>query len=747
MEQKTKNNTGKKILKGVGILALAVIGIVLISGCIEEKLEGNITANENDAPMKKFSSQEELNAYIKYSTEYLSFSYDKRMELSSRNNKYNSNIIATKIATKARDAAGASDFSQTNIQVQGVDEADIVKNSGKYIYVISGKKVVIIDAYPAEKAKILSTIELKEQPNEIFINKDKLIIFTQEYNYNDRCPYCYGSYTKTNILIYNISNREKPKLAKEIKSDGIYFDSRMIGDYVYVIINEPIYYRLCPIYGEDVIKTTRELINDCVEQDIEVPETTIETDDKITTYKEFSDIYYWDILDYSYRFTTILAINTDDDNEKINRKLFVMSDAYDMFVSMNNIYITRTKWQDNYELQERIFDEIIIPNLPDDIQKKITEIENSNKPFYIKKFERNRIIKKYSINPDGNENKVFEEKINKKIKELQREFEKNQEQTAINKIAINNGKITPYASGNVPGRVLNQFSMDEYKENFRIATTANWGQSSTNNVYVLDDELKIIGKLEYLAPGESIYSARFIGDRCYLVTFVKIDPLFVIDLSNPTEPEVLGKLKIPGYSDYLHPYDENHIIGIGKEAVDAKEGYFSWYQGVKLSLFDVSDVKKPKEISKYDIGDRGTDSYALHDHKAFLFSKSKNLLVIPILLAEIDEEKYPGGVQPNTYGDYVWQGAYVFNITTDKGFELKGRVTHTADSKEFIKSGWYYGESATSVKRSLYIDDVLYTISNKKVKMNDLKNITEINEVELPYEDYYDGNRYYHERV
>ncbi len=220
------------------------------------------------------------------------------------------------------------------------------------------------------------------------------------------------------------------------------------------------------------------------------------------------------------------------------------------------------------------------------------------------------------------------------------------------------------------------------------------------------------------------------GERCYLVTFRKVDPLFVIDLEDPRNPRVLGQLKITGYSDYLHPYDENHIIGIGKETEAADEGDFAWYQGVKISLFDVSDVENPKEIDKYEIGDRGTDSPILRDHKALLFDKSKNLLVIPVLVAEIDEEKYPGEVRPNTHGDYVWQGAYVFDISLDEGLVLKGRITHLEDDNDLMKSGYYFS-SPYSVKRSLYIDNVLYTISDKKIKMNSLENLEEINEVEF----------------
>jgi len=241
--------------------------------------------------------------------------------------------------------------------------------------------------------------------------------------------------------------------------------------------------------------------------------------------------------------------------------------------------------------------------------------------------------------------------------------------------------------------------------------------------------LNITGSLENLAPGETIYSARFMGERGYLVTFKQVDPLFVIDLKDPYGPEVLGYLKVTGYSDYLHPYDETHIIGIGKETTDA--GEFAWYQGVKISLFDVTDVSNPREISKVEIGDRGTDSPVLWDHKAFLFDKSRNLLVMPILVAEVDQSEYPEGVPSWAYGEPVWQGAYVFDVSLDQGLQLKGRITHI-ESPSDMEQDYYYSYSAFSVERSLYIGDVLYTISDAKIKMNNLENLDYINEVQLP---------------
>ncbi len=284
--------------------------------------------------------------------------------------------------------------------------------------------------------------------------------------------------------------------------------------------------------------------------------------------------------------------------------------------------------------------------------------------------------------------------------------------TVVHKISVADGQIEYKGQGEVPGQVLNQFSMDEYDGYFRVATTSGdvWGSSPQNNVYVLDGGLNIVGRLEGLAPGERIYSARFMGDRVYLVTFVRVDPLFVIDLADPTSPRVLGELKIPGYSDYLHPYDETHVIGLGKESTETNESGFALYEGVKLALFDVSDPANPVEVSKYTIGDRGTDSFALYDHRAFLFSREKNLLVIPISLVEGEQ--------------WTWQGAYVFDLTLESGFVLKGKVAHSDFASP--ETAWDY---TNMVSRSLYIGDVLYTISEGQVKMNGLADLAEINSV------------------
>jgi len=321
--------------------------------------------------------------------------------------------------------------------------------------------------------------------------------------------------------------------------------------------------------------------------------------------------------------------------------------------------------------------------------------------------------------------------MKKKYEDISKELEK----TVIHKIAINSGSLEYKTFGEVTGQVLNQFSMDEQNGFFRIATTKNrtWSQftdsgqqDSYNNLYVLDENLKPAGKLEGLAPGERIYSARFMQNRAYMVTFKQTDPLFVIDLADPNNPKVLGQLKIPGFSNYLHPYDDHKLIGLGKETTENEWGGVTT-KGIKLSLFDVADVANPKEIDKYVLGDSGSDSIALSDHKAFLFSKEKNLLVIPASIMEAKDN--------NSYGQFVFSGAVVFKVD-DNGFTLKGKIDHSdggiASNESETWGGIRYYDN--TVERSLFINDVLYTFSPKYLKMNNMDNLDLIKFLELKKE-------------
>jgi len=601
-------------------LFIAIVSVASIIVTFQYKQLGG-----QGTQLKKFSSYAELKKFIKENLRkpyYAAYGYK-----------------GTPVAVfeeRSETSSTTVEYSKTNVQVEGVDEADIVKTDGKYIYVATGENVTVVKAYPPEDACVLSKIKLNGTVTGIYVNKGKLIVFESSFH-----PFyeVYNSFTEqVSIKIYNISNRETPVLKRNITLSGWYFDSRMINDYVYVIVNSP------------AIKIMEE-------GQIEVILPKISMNDHEETVSA-NKIYYSDVSDHYYTYTIIMEINVQNDHEKPTYETILMEITSCMYVSLNNIYLVVPKWS-----------------------KTGTST------------------------------------------------------TIIHRVHIEGSKIKYEASCQVPGKVLNQFSMDEYRGYFRIATTT--GQvariieeaTSANHIYILNMNMSIVGKIENIAPGEKIYSARFMGNRCYLVTFKKVDPFFVIDLEDPINPKILGKLKISGYSDYLHPYDENRIIGMGKETVEAEEGDFAWYQGVKISLFDVSDVKNPKEISKYVIGDRGTETPVLYDHKALLFDKNRNLLVIPVLVAEVNEEEYPEGVPPYVYGEYVWQGAYVFNISLEEGIVLRGKITHIEnETTSTIDRYWY---SPYIVKRALYIGNILYTISDKKIKMNSLDTLEEINEIKL----------------
>ena len=614
--------------------ALVILVVLVFSNIITAETRTDYT--EEDFHIKTFISEQELENFILL-----------KIKEAESNDQYWRFIETSrsKESVQPLSAADGLEYSTTNIQVEGVDEADIIKIDGQYAYLSLANKLYIVKVYPAEKMVILSSTVLDGRILGLFVNDDRVIVF--ESSVSPIKPISDLSRREVippmdpqgvNLKIYDISKREAPLLLKEVFLEGRYMNSRMIGEWVYAVVNQPVIY--------------------WIEDDQEVILPRIYVEDKIVELPATEVHYSSESVDMPESYSIIVSVNIQFEDVETEYKVLLTGYATNLYVSQKNMYITMPHgdwWQDT-------------------------------------------------------------------------------ETTIIHGIAIQGSDITFEASGIVPGRVLNQFSMDEYKGFFRIATTngqvMRGRETSSNNVYVLDEDLKIVGLLENLAPGEQIHSARFMGARCYLVTFKKVDPLFTIDMSHPENPRILGKLKIPGYSDYLHPYDENHVIGIGKETIEAEEGDFAWYQGLKISLFDVSNVKSPREVDKLIIGDRGTDSPALRDHHSILFDRNRNLLVIPILEAKIFEEKYQEDARPSTHGDFVFQGVYVIHIDPNIGFATKGKITHLKNFEELLKSGYYF-DSEYEIKRSFYIENVLYTVSNQMIKSNNLTNLNKISELRL----------------
>jgi uncharacterized secreted protein with C-terminal beta-propeller domain len=586
-----------------------------------------------------------------------------------------------------------SDFSSTNVQVKNVDEPDYLKNDGKYLYIVNQNWLTIVDAYPGENAKILLKVALDiEQQNleNMFLNGDKLVIFyygsSQTYGIAQYDFAPYPIYTqKTFATIIDISDREKPKTVTKYEVDGIYVSSRMIGEIVYLVTNSGI------DYTNPVLPTIME------DSDMIVP-----------------DVYRFPNPESSYTFNTVTAF--DVSGKLQNSETFLMGYSNAIYVSEKNLYITYQKnmpyrYYDTLS-QDRFFD-VVVPLLPQDIQSQILAVQKESTLDPYAKWNKISSLLQDTYNKlEKDEKEKLFTQIQASLEEYDTKMQSDVNRTVIHKIGLDDGNLKYVAHTEVPGYPLNQFSMDESGNRFRIATTSEsfsrFGSTQSSNVFVFDENLKQVGSLTKIAPDERIYSARFMDDKLYLVTFKQVDPFFVIDLSADS-PKILGALKIPGFSNYLQPYDKDHIIGIGR---DTKENEWGGIQtmGIKISMFDVSDFDSPKEVDTILIGDSSVDSEALYDHRALLLNKQKNVMSIPIkgnIPSIFDDSKMSS---QHSY----WSGFFVYGFD-DARFVEKGHVSH------FIVDNY---NAVYMPARSLYIENNLYTIMDGNIKINDLDNIS-----------------------
>jgi uncharacterized secreted protein with C-terminal beta-propeller domain len=564
----------------------------------------------------------------------------------------------------------SSDFSSTNVQIQGVDEADTVKTDGSYIYQILPWRVVITLANPPERMEVLCSLPMSAEafePAELYVSGDQMTVLGRGY--------AQRGHARTFVRIYDISDRRTPAKIREIELDGDYVSSRKIGGALYLAAN---HYAGWYYSGrEDVPDVTQS-----------VPSYRDSAAGGQDVQMNLSDIRYIPEMT-APNYLLLAGLDLSAPAEPVNVGVYLGA-GENIYVSQENLYVAVSA--PGYEN--------IRPLWRDSAAEDTDAGENA------------------AVSRIG---------------------------TRILKFSLSGGQATYLAAGRTPGTVLNQFSMDEYDGYFRVAVTEDrWDKNSgsrvANHLYVLNETMNIAGQIEDIAPGERIYSARFMGGRAYMVTFKTVDPLFVIDLTNPVQPQILGALKIPGYSQYLHPYDENHLIGFGKDTVEVSLGdpmgrgqsTAAYYLGLKLALFDVSDVTAPKEKFVTGIGDRGSESELLYNHKAFLFSKEKGLLAFPASVAEVSPgtaaDPYDYGAPP--YGQFTFQGLYVYHLDLETGFTLRGRVTHLT-GEDMLKAGNGSWDTDKSVQRGLYIGDTLYTLSNKILKANDLSALTEINSITL----------------
>lgn len=621
----TKKKYGFTIFKIVSIMCIFLFVFAIAKN---NNRKPDIVMNEEDKYVKLATEDN-----IKLPTVD---SYEKLVELLDKNRE--EVIYYTERETKAEsvmDTATNSsneekNYSETNTQVKGVDEADIVKTDGKNIYYVvkeyNGYGIAIINVNTNEKVNKIEYDNNEIYPSEIFLYKDKLIVIGNRYQNNktvieetettskrylELTDVAYIGNSMTTIVVYDVSDVLNIKEIRKVEIEGNYISSRMIEENIYVISSKDLYQYYYGSLREDELQS-RYL------------DTAI-SDDLIC--KDYKDIYYFPESEES-NYLNIASFNVNN-LEDANVKTFLGAGS-DVYCSENNLYITKTNW--NYKM-----------------------IEDSTA------------------------------------------------ETSIYKISLNGTKLVLEAETKIPGMIINQFSLDEYNGNLRIAVTKynnNSSEDTSNNLYILDSKLSVIGSIENMAEGEEIYSVRFMGNKGYIVTFKQVDPLFVIDLSNPINPSVVGELKIPGYSSYLHPYDENHIIGIGYNTTETSYGS-TVNDGVKLSMFDVSDPTNPIEMFNTVIGDKHTNTSATYDHKAVMFSKEKNIIAIPIV----------------QYNRKYESKAVIYNIDFENGFNQLGEIEEDITYRR--------------IERIIYVGSNYYTFSNKWVNVSDMKTFETIKNIEL----------------
>lgn len=668
-------------------LALSTLAIAA-SGCGGNSIPEPVAVQKR-AALESFKSCGELESYIE-DTAVL----DMRTQLALARDGYGGwwgwggpmremDAAAPTAGAGASANSGPSAYTKTNTQVGGVDEADFVKNDGTRIFVLQNNKLYATLSWPATQLAVQGKLEIEGWPRDMFLDEQNhVVVFSQVYRsypldsaqgdvcVSRDCGYYYSNSTK--VTVVDATNIGQLKVAREYYLPGNYSNSRRIGSSVRLVLSDsfrwPKDMKWYPDYEqglyEDKARLSRKYdeLMDSNEKLIRqqslnewLPEGKLKNPDGSEV-----DIAY-QCSDFSKSnaptklgLVTVATINLADPGPNLHRTSIV-GESGEIFASHNNLYVANQHWW----------------WWPAPGQEDYT---------YIHKFD--------ITDPD---------------------------------------KATYVASGGVDGHIVDQFSMDEDAAGFfRVATTIStrvsdpnnqWGRiETTNRVSVLGEnsgQLDVVGKTPDIAPGERIYSSRFIEGRGYVVTYRQVDPFYTIDLSNPADPKVVGELKIPGFSTYIHPLDANHVLTIGTYI---PENNTNWQaRALQLAIFDVSDFANPKQTFTHTVGTAYSWSEAAYDHHAFNYFPEKKQLAIPFY-----------DWNSSYSGDQYWTGFIselkVFGIDTQTGITAKGSLS-MADMYQtynYYNWTWYW---TPWVRRSVMADNYVYAISDAGIRVADIANL------------------------
>lgn len=618
-QSKKKKGVVKKVIACAAAFAIVLSGVYIGFNAYSPKIKKIAPKNGEDSAVYTSDYTEIQNFFISLKKNYdyedlkdktridiLSpvYNYGKSTEadMSANGVTAKESSMAGSDSANSSSVTGNANFSQTEIQVEGVDEADIAKTDGRYIYIVDSRNyycpaVYIVDPSDPGNMSIAAKLDFKATDESYYSVKDmyvsdgRLIVICSESRnddsvfYNDKycCfPGSYGNHTAA--FVYDISNPAQPVKTAEYSVDGNCLSTRLTDGKLIVVTHYSV-----PLYNDE-----EKLKEECIPSYYINGAKTLIPENSIAVIKDNEED--------SYSVVALIDLASGK-----TEAAAVLGGGDEIYCNKTDLYIAKYIWRD---------------------------------------------------------------------------FEMNSSYTTIYRFELTS-PVSFKSSCTVRGTFLNQFSMDEYGGYFRIATTEN----QSNTVTVLDKNLDIVGSVGGIAMGEQIYAVRFIGNTAYVVTFRRTDPLFVIDLSDPTSPRIKGELKIPGFSNMLYPFGDGRLIGIGEDGDENGSN-----GKLKISLFDVSDPQNPKEISKAVMNNYAYTP-AAYEHKAFLRMADGNSFVIPIS----GDYSYAENGGDGYYYNYVRDSFLCsFTVSGDKISEYKKYAAESKDLRE-IERGLYIGNTLFSV--------------------------------------------------
>ncbi len=591
------------------------------------------------------------------------------------------------------DGDGASEYSTTNTQVVGVDEADFVKNDAEHVYVLSSDGLHVIDAWPATETKEIAHVTLPGEPRRMFLDGDRLVVYTRLVettpSYGEDYGYGYGSSSPSSqgctygyncrfsaeaghtlVIVYDVSNPARPSVLRHFEFSGGFVAARRVGPFVYTVVQDG---SLGSLPGIDLTLS---------------PESPEELDRQYTERRDDADRAVDEAPAGAFLpWVERLDSEQPETIDSCDNALAAQAAQGTSFVSLVSFDLST----------------LATP----------TRTLIAGKPGFV--YASAGALYLATDGVDGSDTISYYGSAL-------------EDRSTVHKFALDGVSSEYRGSSAVPGHVLNQFSMDEQDGVLRMATSSGWvpDPSVSSSLLTLSEQdgvFQLLGSIGGIAPTEDIRSVRFDGTRAFVVTFKKTDPLFVFDLTDAAVPSMLGELKIPGFSTYMHPMDQNHLLAIGFDADD--HGDFAYFDGIQLQIFDVSELSNPLLLHKTTIGTRGSASEALTNHLAFNYFPSNGMLAMPMSICE--------GGDDGVYGDTLtFSGLMVFDVSLETGITEHGRMPFvTPESVEqtygtgYSCSTWW-ANSTSDVKRSIFMDDYAVGISDTLYQVAPLSTLSDV---------------------